>query len=107
MSALSRAWLLDASPASRGQARLGQFYRGWLRLKSNPLALVGLAIIAALVVMAAAAPLLATQDPIAQDLAQRLQPPFSRARSSPRPSSPGRASASTSPTPSSPPTWPP
>ena len=30
MSALSRAWLLDASPASRRQARLGQLYRGWL-----------------------------------------------------------------------------
>jgi peptide/nickel transport system permease protein len=77
MSALARAWLLDASPASRGQARLGQLYRGWLRLRSNPLALLGLGIIVALVLMAAAAPLLATQDPTAQDLAQRLLPPFS------------------------------
>ncbi len=77
MSGLSRAWLLDASPASRRQARLGQFYRGWLRLARNPLALLGLGIVVALVVMAVAAPLLATADPIAQDLAQRLLPPFS------------------------------
>ena len=77
MSALSRDWLLDPSPASRRQARLGQFYRGWLRLARNPLALLGLAIVVALVVMAIAAPLLATHDPIAQDLAARLMPPLS------------------------------
>jgi peptide/nickel transport system permease protein len=77
MSVPLRSWLLDASPASRRQARLGQLYRGWLRLGTNPLALIGLAIIAALVVMAAAAPVLATQDPIAQDLAARLMPPLS------------------------------
>ena len=75
MSALSRAWLLDASPASRRQARLGELYRGWLRLADNPLALVGLAIVAALVLMAIAAPLIATHDPIAQNLAERLLPP--------------------------------
>ncbi len=75
MSALSREWLLDPSPASRRQARLGQIYRGWLRLARNPLALVGLCIVVALVLMAAAAPLLATHDPIAQDLSRRLLPP--------------------------------
>ena len=77
MSALSRDWLLDASPDSRRQARLGQLYRGWLRLAGNPLALLGLGIILALVLMAIAAPLLATHNPIAQDLAQRLLPPLS------------------------------
>ncbi len=77
MSALSRAWLLDPSPASRRQARLGQAYRGWLRLGRNPLALLGLGIVVALVVMAAAAPLLATHDPYAQNLAERLMPPLS------------------------------
>jgi peptide/nickel transport system permease protein len=76
-SALSRDWLLDPSPASRRQARLGQLYRGWLRLARNPLALLGLAVVAALVLMALAAPLLATHDPLAQDLAARLLPPLS------------------------------
>jgi peptide/nickel transport system permease protein len=74
---LSRAWLLDASPASRRQARLGQMYRGWLRLARNPLALLGLGIVVALVLMALAAPLLATHDPYAQSLAERLLPPGS------------------------------
>jgi peptide/nickel transport system permease protein len=76
---LSRAWLLDASPASRRQARLGQMYRGWLRLARNPLALLGLGIVVALVLMALAAPLLATHDPYAQSLAERLLPPGSPA----------------------------
>ncbi len=73
----TRAWLLDPSPASRRQARLGQLYRSWLRLAGNPLTLVGLGIVVLLVLMAAAAPLVATHDPIAQALADRLQPPFS------------------------------
>ena len=77
MSVVSRDWLLDASPASRRQARLGQLYRGWLRLARNPLALFGLGIVCTLVLMAAAAPLLATYDPIAQNLADRLLPPGS------------------------------
>lgn len=77
MSALSRAWLLDPSPASRRQARLGQLYRGWLRLGRNPLAVLGLAIVVALLLMALAAPLLATHDPYAQNLANRLLPPLS------------------------------
>lgn len=75
MSARSRAWLLDPSPASRRQARLGQAYRGWLRLARNPLALLGLGIVVALLLMALAAPLLATHDPYAQNLAERLLPP--------------------------------
>ncbi|MBX2854470.1 MAG: ABC transporter permease [Rhodobacteraceae bacterium] len=77
MKALSRAWLLDPSPASRGQARLGQAYLGWLKLIRNPLAVAGVVIVGALVVMAVAAPLLATHDPIAQSLPDRLLPPLS------------------------------
>jgi peptide/nickel transport system permease protein len=77
VSVLSRDWLLDPSPASRRQARFGQFYRGWLRLARNPLALLGLGIVVALVLMAIAAPLLATQSPTAQDLGARLLPPLS------------------------------
>lgn len=77
MIALSRDWLLDPSPASRRQARLGQVYRGWLRLARNQLALIGLAIVFLLIFMAAAAPVIATHDPIAQSLADRLLPPLS------------------------------
>lgn len=68
-------WLRDPSPASRMQARLGQSYLAWLRMRRNPLAMVGLAIITALLVMAAFAPWLATHDPLAQNLGNRLLPP--------------------------------
>lgn len=71
-------WLRDPSPASRLQARLGQSYLGWLRLRRNPLAMVGLVIVLVLLVMAALAPWIATHDPIAQDLSQRLLPPLSK-----------------------------
>ncbi|MDQ1847086.1 ABC transporter permease [Gemmobacter fulvus] len=70
-------WLRDPNPASRRQARLGQTYLGWLRLKRNPLAVAGLIIIGALLLMAAFAPWLATHDPVAQNLQNRLLPPGS------------------------------
>jgi peptide/nickel transport system permease protein len=70
------AWLRDPNPASRRQARWGQFYFGWLRLRRNPLAVIGLVIVGLLLIMAAAAPLIAPHDPIAQDLGQRLLPPL-------------------------------
>jgi peptide/nickel transport system permease protein len=72
-----RAWLLDPAPRSPMQARAGQLWLGWLRLVRNRLALIGLAIVMALLVVAALAPLLATHDPYAQNLAGRLQPPLS------------------------------
>ncbi len=68
-------WLRDPSPSSRLQARLGQSYLAWLRMRRNPLAMVGLFIIVALLAMAAFAPWLATHDPLAQNLGQRLLPP--------------------------------
>ena len=68
-------WLLDDSPASRMQARLGRTYRIVLALAKNPLAVVGAIIVALLIVTALAAPLIATADPIAQNLSQRLLPP--------------------------------
>ena len=77
MNMLRRDWLLDENPASRAQAKAGQLYLGWLKLIRNPLAVFGLVIIIFLVLMAAFAPLFATHDPIAQNLANRLQPPFS------------------------------
>lgn len=68
-------WLTDPNPSSRRQARLGQAWLAWLRLRRNPLAMLGLAIIAALCLLAAAAPVFATHDPFVQNLAQRLLPP--------------------------------
>ncbi len=66
MAVTSRtAWLTTDSPTSRRQARLGQLYRQWLAFRRNRLALAGLGI----------APLLAPQDPLAQNLPGRLQPP--------------------------------
>ena len=44
-------------------------------LAGNPSSLFGLVVISALVIMAVLAPLIATQDPYAQDLAATLQPP--------------------------------
>src|SRR5439155_730834 len=70
-----RDWLLDRAPASRRQARLGRWYRAWLAFRRNGLAMAGLAIVLALVLMALAAPLIA--DPVSaahQVLRDRLQP---------------------------------
>ena len=69
-------WLRDPSPSSRLQARAGQAWLGWLRLRRNPLAMLGLLIVLALVLMAAFAPVIATHDPITQNLAERLKPPM-------------------------------
>ncbi len=69
-----RAWLLTDTPGSRAQARLGSLYGGWLKLASNRLTVFGLAILAALLLVAAFAPWLAPHDPYAQDLAGRLRP---------------------------------
>ena len=70
-----RQWLTTDTPRSRRQARLAQIYLGWLNFRSNPLAMLGFLIIAALVVVAAIAPLIATHDPFAPDLTARLTPP--------------------------------
>jgi len=70
-----RGWLLDPAPASRGQARLGRWYRSWRAFRRNGLAMTGLIVVLALVLMAVAAPLIA--DPTAatlQVLTSRLQP---------------------------------
>lgn len=72
-----RAWLTTDTPASRGHARMVQAYLGWLSLSRNPLALVGLAILVVLIALSALAPWIAPHDPLAQELANRLQPPGS------------------------------
>ena len=69
-----RGWLTTDTPTSRTQARCIQTYLAWLGLARNPLAMLGLGIVVALVLAAVFAPLLAPADPLAQDLARRLQP---------------------------------
>ncbi|MGT2465581.1 nickel transporter permease [Mesorhizobium sp.] len=63
-----RAWLLSDRPASRLQARLGRAYVSWRRFSANRLALVGMLIIIALVVVAAFADVLAPYSATVGDL---------------------------------------
>ncbi len=63
------------SPTSRREARLIQFRIGLRRVVRNPSTLVGGLLVLILLVMALVAPLIATHDPMAQVLADRLQPP--------------------------------
>ncbi|HRK25164.1 MAG TPA: ABC transporter permease [Beijerinckiaceae bacterium] len=71
-------YLTSERPASRRQAQLGQYYRQWQALKQNPLALMGLVIVIALLMLAALAPWVAPHDPIAQNLDQRLLAPSAK-----------------------------
>ena len=72
----SRAWLLSDRPTSRRQARAGRAYVIWRRFSENRLALLGLGIILALIVVALLAPLLAPHNPVQGDLRNaRLLPP--------------------------------
>lgn len=74
MTAL-RSWLSDPNPASRRQARLGQLWLAWQRIRRNRLAMAGLVIVGVLLVVATFAPWIAPHDPLAQDLSRRLLPP--------------------------------
>ncbi|WP_395447258.1 ABC transporter permease [Aminobacter sp. UC22_36] len=73
--ATTRDWLLDDSPSSRLQARLGRSYRLSRALSRNPLAMVGAVIVLTLILVALFAPWIATHSPVGQDLAMRLKPP--------------------------------
>ncbi|HYB10054.1 MAG TPA: ABC transporter permease [Alphaproteobacteria bacterium] len=68
-------WLLTDTPRSRAQARLGNAFLSATTLLSNRLTLIGLVLVLSMVVAAVFAPWLATQDPLAQSLAERLLPP--------------------------------
>ena len=73
-----RDWLLTAEPHSRRQARLGRAYVTWRRFSENRLAVAGLAIILALVLVAIFADLLAPHSATIGNLAgARLLPPGS------------------------------
>jgi peptide/nickel transport system permease protein len=71
-----RRWLLTDTPDSRLQARAGRAYLGWVAFAKNPLAMIGLIIILALVAMAIFAPLLTEFNPTeAGPITDRLLPP--------------------------------
>lgn len=70
-----RDWLLSEEPTSRRQAKYASWYKGWLTLRSNTLAMLGLFVLTFLVLCAIFAPFLATHDPFAQDLGNRLLAP--------------------------------
>ena len=73
-----RAWLLSERPQSRRQAQLGRAYVTWRQFSGNPLAVIGLLIVVALVAVAVFAGLLAPHSPVEGDLANaRLLPPGS------------------------------
>ena len=71
-----REWLLSERPQSRLQAKLGRAYVTWRRFSSNWLAVAGLGIIIALVLVAIFADLIAPYSPVIGDLkGARLLPP--------------------------------
>jgi len=72
-----KSWLLSDMPQSVAQARCQRMYLAWLSFAANPIALLGLLIIVALVLMAAAAPMLTSGDGTEQALSYRLLPPSS------------------------------
>jgi peptide/nickel transport system permease protein len=72
-----RQWLTSDVPTSRRQAKLAAIYQAWLAFRGNLMAMIGLCILLILVFVATFAPWLAPHDPLAQDLAARLQPPLS------------------------------
>lgn len=72
----SREWLLSDRPATRRQAQLGRAYVIWRRFSENRLALLGLFIILALIVVAALADVISPHNPVIGDLRNaRLLPP--------------------------------
>ena len=70
-----RGWLLAEAPQSKLQARCQRFYIGWLSFQRNPVAMIGLLIVAGLIVIAAMAPWITASDGLEPDLVNRLHPP--------------------------------
>ena len=75
MSGSLHSWLTAEVTTSPRHANVQRFYFGWLRLRANPLALIGLGILLSLVVVAILAPVIAPVGPNDQDLTRRLLPP--------------------------------
>ena len=57
-----RGWLLAEAPGSKWQARCQRLYIGWLAFRRNPIAMLGLLIIVALIGVALFAPLITSSD---------------------------------------------
>jgi peptide/nickel transport system permease protein len=72
-----RGWLLAEVPLSKTQARSQRLFISWLEFKGNPVAVIGLLIIASLVTIALLAPWITASDALEPDLGGRLQPPGS------------------------------
>lgn len=69
-----REWLRADTPDSAFQAWSGRAYLGLLAFMKNRLAVLGLLIIVALIVIAVLAPVIAPYDPVETDIGNRLQP---------------------------------
>jgi len=72
-----RGWLLAEIPHSKLQARCQRVFISWLAFKRNPIAMVGLLIIAGLIGIAVMAPWITASDGLELHLANRLQAPGS------------------------------
>jgi peptide/nickel transport system permease protein len=70
-----RAWLDAEPPATLRQAQAQRAWRGWQEFTAHRLGMVGLVFVSLLVIVAMAAPWLATHDPIIQVMDNRLLPP--------------------------------
>jgi peptide/nickel transport system permease protein len=69
------AWLNAEEAGSLAQARAQRWWYGWRSFTSNPLAVLGLAIVLTLILVALLAPAIAPNDPFAQSLPLRLKAP--------------------------------
>lgn len=68
-------FLLRGEARTNAHAKAQRAYRGLVAFALNPLAVLGAGIVLLLILVAALAPILATHDPIAQDLQRTLLPP--------------------------------
>jgi peptide/nickel transport system permease protein len=75
MSTSLGVWFTSEVATSPSQAALQRAWLGWLRFWRNPLGMIGLVIIVALLLVAAFAPWIATHSPFGQNLRNVLQPP--------------------------------
>ena len=72
-----RDWLLAEIPLSKSQARCQRIFISWLAFKQNPVAVIGLLIVASLVAIAALAPWITASDGLELHLSERLIAPGS------------------------------
>ncbi len=72
-----RGWLLAEIPHTKLQARCQRVFISWLAFRGNPIAMVGLLIVASLIGIAVMAPWITASDGLELHLANRLQAPGS------------------------------